>query len=154
MSTIDVAVRMVHSITSAVWVGSVLFVTFGLLPAALDGSLNATPSKTIVSRFRWLSRGCSALLFVTGGHLAGTLYTVDSLTGSGRGHLVLGMLALWFVLTGLVEVAGGKLQRGFDEQKVRSPAREAKPFLYAASVVAVLLLVDATLIVYGVGIVY
>ena len=145
MSTIDVVIRMVHSITSAVWVGSVLFVAFGLLPSALDGSLNAAPSQAIVSRFRWLSRGCSGLLFVTGGHLAGTLYTVDSLTGSGRGHLV---------LTGLVEVAAGKLDRGFDEQKVRSPATEAKPFLYAASVVAVFLLVDATLIVYGSGLVY
>lgn len=154
MSTIDVVVRTVHSITAAAWVGSVLFVAFGLLPSALDGSLNASPSRAIVSRFRWLSRGCSALLFLTGGHLAGTGYTVDSLTGSGRGHLVLTMLALWFVLTGLVEVAAGKLDRGFADQKVRTPASEAKPFLYAASVVAVLLLVDATLIVYGAGLVY
>lgn len=154
MSVIDVVVRSLHSVTAATWAGSVIFVAFGLLPSALDGSLDAAPTNAVVTRFRWLSRGCSALLFLTGGHLAGNLYTVDSLTGSTKGHLVLTMLALWLVLTGLVEVAGGRLERGLDERKVRSPAAAAKPVLYAASVVAAALLVDAVLITQGAGVVY
>ncbi|WP_435344544.1 CopD family protein [Haloarchaeobius sp. HRN-SO-5] len=151
MSVIDVAVRALHSVTAATWAGSVLFVTFALLPSAVDGSLDAAPMRSVVSRFRWLSRGSSAVLFVTGGHLAGTLYTVERLTGETSGHLVLGMLVLWFVLTGLVEVSCGKLQRDFEEKKVRTPAQAARPFLQASSLVAVLLLVDAVLIVYGGG---
>jgi uncharacterized membrane protein len=154
VAALDLVMRILHSVTASVWAGSILFLTFGLLPAALAGSLNASPMERIVGRFRWLSRGSALVLFVTGGHLAGTGYTVESLTGGGRGHLVLSMLALWFVLIGLSEVAGSKLADGFEQKKVRTPAAAAKPFLYAASLVAVLLLVDAVLIVYGAGLVY
>ncbi|WP_439028630.1 transporter [Haloarchaeobius sp. DT45] len=156
---LDLVMRTLHSVTAAAWAGSVLFLTLGLLPSALDGSLNASPMESVVGRFRWITRGSSLLLFVTGGHLAGTLYTIGdgggiSLFGSPRGHLVLTMLGLWLVLTGLCEVGASKLAGGFSEKKVRSPAADAKPFLYAASLVAVLLLVDAVVIVYGAGTVY
>ncbi|WP_435334939.1 CopD family protein [Haloarchaeobius sp. TZWWS8] len=151
---LDVVMRVVHSATAATWAGTVLFLTVGILPSALDGSFDAGPMTAVVSRFKWLSRASSALLFVTGGHLAGSAYTVESLTGSPRGHLVLTMLGLWFVLTGLCEVAASKLDAGFEQKKVRTPAHDAKPFLYAASLVAVGLLVDAVLITNGAGIVY
>ena len=35
---------------------------------------------------------------------------------------------------------------GFDEQKLREPAREARPFLLGATAVAILLLIDAGLL--------
>ncbi|WP_435317127.1 transporter [Haloarchaeobius sp. TZWSO28] len=159
VALLDLVMRMLHSVTAAVWAGSVLFLTLGLLPSALDGSLNASPMESIVGRFRWVTRGSAVVLFVTGGHLAGTLYTIGdgggfSLFGSARGHLVLTMLGLWLVLTGLCEVGASKLADGFSEKKVRSPAAAAKPFLYGASLVAVALLVVAVLIVYGAGTVY
>jgi len=78
--------------------------------------------------------------------MAGTLYTVDSLTGTGRGHLVLTMLALWFVTTGLVEVASGKLTSGLDAGKLRGPARDAKPFFYGAAGLSVVLILTAGLL--------
>jgi hypothetical protein len=78
----------------------------------------------------------------SGGHLAGALYTVPSLFGSTRGYFVLTMVAL----SGLVEVGTSKLAEGTNQQKVRQPAAEARPFLLGASAVAVLLLVDAGLL--------
>lgn len=149
MAVIDTAMYAVHLLVAGVWTGSVVFVTYAVLPAARDGAANAGPLATIVGKLRWLSRGSSLLLLLSGGHMAGAGYTVESLTGSPRGHLVLGMVALWFVLTGLVEVGGGKLADGFDRKKVREPAREARPFFLAATVVALLLLVDAGLLASG-----
>jgi len=63
--------------------------------------------------------------------------------GTTGGHLVLGMVLLWFLLAGLSEVGAAKLSDGAADRKVRTPAAEARPFLLAASVVAVLLLLDA-----------
>jgi hypothetical protein len=67
----------------------------------------------------------------------------DRTTGTGRGHLVLTMIALWFLITGLVEVGSGKLTSGLDAGKLREPARDAKPFLYGAAGLSVALIVTA-----------
>jgi hypothetical protein len=50
-------------------------------------------------------------------------------------------------MTGLVEVGAGKLTDGTGRQKVREPARNAAPFLQGAAVLAILLLVDAGLLI-------
>jgi hypothetical protein len=97
----------------------------------------------MTGKLKTVSRASSLLLLLSGGHLAGALYTVPSLFGSTRGYLVLSMVALWFVLSGLVEVGASKLADGTAQQKVREPAAEARPFLLGASLTAVLLLVDA-----------
>jgi uncharacterized membrane protein len=146
---LDITMYAVHLLVAGVWTGSVVFLTWAVLPTAIDGTANAEPLARVVGKLRWLSRGSAVALLLTGGHLAGTFYTVESLTGSTAGHLVLGMLALWLVLTGLVEVAGGKLVDGFEEKKVREPAREARPFLFAATGVAVLLLLDGGVLASG-----
>lgn len=146
---VDTAMYTVHLLFGGLWTGGVLFTTYAVLPTATEGVANAEPLATIVGKVRTLSRVSALVLFLSGGHLAGTFYTVDSLTGSSRGHLVLAMLALWFALAALVEVGGGKLADGFDQKKVREPARQARPFFLAASVVAVLLLVDAGLLASG-----
>ena len=59
------------------------------------------------------------------------------------------MVALWFVLAALVERGAGKMRRGLDDRKVRTPAHDARPYFRAASVVAVLLLLDAGLLADG-----
>jgi len=149
MSLVDTAMFAVHLGFAALWTGSVLFLTAAVLPTARDGTISPETLGTVTSRFKLLSRASILLLFVTGGHLAGSLYTVDSLTGSPRGHLVLTMLVLWFVLAGLTEVGAARISDGVEGRKVRTPATDARPFFYAGSVVAVLLLLDASLLTAG-----
>ncbi|WP_338740825.1 transporter [Haloplanus salilacus] len=141
MAIVDTAVNAIHLLVAGLWAGSVLFVAGGLLPAARDGDLGATVLGGLIGRFRWGSRIASVVLLFTGGHLAGTRYTAETLLGSTRGYLVVAMVVLWFAMTGLVEVGSGRLLDGVDERKVRAPARAAKPFFAAATVAAVGLLV-------------
>lgn len=143
MSLIDAVVNGIHLGFAGLWVGSVFFVTLAILPIAREGAFDAAPLETLTNRFTWISRTSVLLLFVSGGHLAGTRYTVDSLFGSVQGYLVLVMLALWFLLALLVELGSKRLARGFAERRVRQPAREAQPYFLAATVVGVLLFVDA-----------
>jgi len=148
---IDSVMWTVHVLFAGLWTGSVLFAATAVVPPALAGALDPDPLGTIAGRLRWITRASALLLLLTGGHLTGTLYTVDTLTGTGRGHLVLGMLALWLVLAGLVEVGSAKLTDGLDAGKLREPARDAKPFFQGAGVVALLLLVNAGLLASGFG---
>jgi len=140
MATVDTAVNAIHLLFAGLWAGSVLFVARAVVPAAREGDLDATPLRGLVDQFRTWSRVSSLVLFLTGGHLAGTRYTAETLLGSTRGYLVVAMVVLWFVLTGLVEVASGRLVDGLDERKVREPARSAAPLFTAAAVAAAALL--------------
>lgn len=143
MSVVTAAVFGIHLLFAGLWTGTVLFTTYAVLPTAMNGDSSPAPLSAITGKLTTVSRTSALLLLVTGGHLAATRYTAETLTGSGRGHLVLTMVALWVVLAGLVEVGAAKLSDGFDRQKVREPARNARPFLLAASLVAALLLLDA-----------
>lgn len=143
MSLVEAGVNATHLLFAALWVGSVLFVTLAVLPLARDGAVDAAPLTTLTGRLRWISRGSALASFVTGGHLAGTRYTVDRLLGTGEGALVVAMIALWFALAALVEIGGKRLLEGFEDRKVREPARAARPHFLAASAVGVALFVDA-----------
>lgn len=147
MSLVNASIYVVHLLVAALWTGSILFVTYAVLPLGRDGDLNAAPLSTLADKLTTVSRLSALVLFLTGGHMAANAYTVDTLTGTSRGYLVLAMLALWFVLAGLVEVGTSRLTDGTERDKVREPSRAAAPFLQGASVVALLLLVDAGLIV-------
>ncbi|WP_248897981.1 transporter [Haloplanus halobius] len=141
MATIDTAVNAIHLLFAGLWAGSVIFVAFGVLPTARDGGFDAGPLTDLIGRFRLGSRIASLVLFLTGGHLAAARYTSETLVGSSRGHLVIGMVLLWLALTGLVEVGSGRLADGLNNRQVRGPARNATPFFQAASVAAIGLLV-------------
>lgn len=143
MGLAEVVVYGIHLLFAGVWTGSVVFVTLGVLPTAVRGDVNALPMETVTNRLKLISRASTLLLLLSGGHLAATFYPGTALLETTRGNLVLLMTALWFVLAGLVEVGASKLSDGFAEKKVRTPARNARPFFWAASVVAGLLLVDA-----------
>jgi putative copper export protein len=140
MATIDTAMNAIHLLFAGLWAGTVLFVARGLLPVARAGDIDAAPLQTLIGRFRTGSRVASLVLFVTGGHLAGSRYTVESLFGSTRGYLVVAMVVLWLVLTGLIEVGAGRLLDGLDDRKVRAPARSTAPMFAAAAAAAVALL--------------
>ena len=149
MAPLDTAISVTHLLFAGLWTGSVVFVAWSIRPLAARGDLAPGPLGDVAGSLRTLSRISVLLLFLTGGHLAGTGHTVDSLLGSTTGWLVLVMLALWFALAGLVEVSTGRLVDGTDRDKVREPARRAKRPLQAAALVALVLLVDGGLIAAG-----
>ncbi|PSP79076.1 transporter [Halobacteriales archaeon QS_1_68_20] len=146
MSLVDTASLAVHLLVGAVWAGAIAFVVTGVLPLARDGELNAAPLERIAGSLRRLSRVAAVFILATGGHLAGTRYTAESLTSTGNGHLVLTMAGLWFVVTGLVEVGTGKLLDGTGDKEVREPARRATRFLQAAALGGGLILVVGSLL--------
>lgn len=149
MTLVDALAYSAHLLFAGLWTGTVLFVTVGVLPPALRGNADPDPLGFAVSRLTTISRASAVVLLLSGGHMAGTGYTVESLVGTSRGHLVLAMVLLWFVLAALVEVGAAKMRRGLDARRVRTPAHDARPFFRGASVVALLLLLDAGLLAGG-----
>jgi len=139
MALTETFVYAVHLLFAAAWTGSVLFAAL-TLPSVSD-DLSARVRETVAARLRNVSRASALLLFLTGGYmltLAG--YTEGgALTGTDRGLLVLAMVVLWFLLAGVVEVAGSKLEDGED----------ATGLLYGGAVVSVLLLLDAGALLGG-----
>ncbi|MES3161664.1 MAG: transporter [Halorubrum sp.] len=145
MSLTHAVMWSLHVGFAILWTGSVLFVSIAIVPSATRGAVGQELLSTVVSRLRWITR-IGALVFVaTGGHMAGQLYTLDTLTGTGRGHTVLTMLVLWFLITGLVEVASSKTVAGLDGN-LAGAASDAKPFFYAAAGLSVALIVTAGLL--------
>ena len=155
---VDIVVsRTVHLVFAAIWAGSVCYVAFVVLPLARDGAFNATkPLEVMTGKLTTVSRVSAVVLLLSGGHLAGTGYTVGDGTGqnlftSVNGQLVLVMLGLWLVLAALVEIGSKRLESGLNGKKLREPAYKALPLFRAAAVVAVGLLVVAGLISANVG---
>ncbi|NHN41975.1 hypothetical protein G9C85_10085 [Halorubellus sp. JP-L1] len=146
MSLVEVGVRAVHLVVAATWVGAVVFFAFGILPLAREGSLNATPLERFAERLQVGSRVASVLLLLSGGYMISLAGYERTLLSSTSGYLVLAMVVLWLALTGLVEVGASRVLAGTEELKVRTPAKRATPFLRAATLVGVLLLVDAVLL--------
>lgn len=150
---VDVLVaRTIHLLFAALWAGSVSFVAAVVLPLARDGAFNTTqPLEVISGKLTTVSRVSSLVLFLSGSHLAGRTYTAESLFGSTNGRLVLVMVALWLVLTALVEIATKRFEAGLTGKKIREPARDALPVFRAAAVAAIGLLVVAGLLSANVG---
>lgn len=146
MSLIHAVMWSIHVGFAILWTGSVLFVTAAVLPPALRGEIGAEALAYVVGRLRWITRIAAVAFVASGGHMAGNVYTVETLTGTGSGHLVLTMIALWLVITGLVEAAGGKLVDGLDAGPVSTAAEAAKPFLYGAAGLSVVLILTAGLL--------
>ena len=146
MDLINAVMWTIHVGFAVFWTGSVLFVASAVLPPAMRGTIDDEFLGHAVGRLRWITRIAAVAFIVSGGHMAGNLYTADTLFGSGRGHLVLTMIVLWLVGTALVEIGSGKIVDGLDAGKLREPARAAKPFYYGAAAAAVGLIVTAGLL--------
>lgn len=143
---VDTVMYTVHTAFAAVWVGSVVFVTLVVLPLAQQSELSPAAFGSVVSKLQWVTRISALLSFVTGGHLAGTQFTLGSLTGTTEGYLVVTMLALWIGLVAVIEIGSAKATRGIENEKVREPARNAKPFYRVGVVLGAGLLLVAGLI--------
>jgi len=139
MAVTETVVYALHLLFAGLWTGSVLFAAATLPGVA--GGLPASDRDSFVGTLRNVSRASSAVLLLSGGYMLTLAGYTDggTLTGTGRGHLVLTMLVLWLALAGLTEVAAGKLE----------DSEDASSILYGASVVAVLLLLDAGALASG-----
>jgi uncharacterized membrane protein len=146
MSLIDSLMRVVHVLFAGTWTGGTLLMAALVLPAAREGRLGTGALSWILDRFTRVTLASAALLFLTGGHLAGTGYTFEALLGTGRGHLVLGMLGLWFVLAGLLHFGTRGMQDDLDAGDARTAAETGLPWYRAGGVVSVALLVVAGLL--------
>ncbi|RQG91071.1 copper resistance protein CopD [Natrarchaeobius chitinivorans] len=133
-----------HLVFAAIWAGSVFYVAFVVLPLARDGAFNTTkPLEVISGKLTTISRVSAVVLLLTGGHLAGTRYTAESLVNSINGQLVLAMVALWLVLAALVEIGAKRFEAGLNGKKLREPAANVLGLYRTAALVAVALLVVA-----------
>ena len=143
---VDIISYALHTLFAALWAGATVFITIAVLPAADRDGLGPGGLGTILNRFAWLTRLSVLALLATGGHLAGTLYTADTLTSTSTGYLVLAMLGLWFLLAVTIEVGGVRVRRVLDGGSARAGAAAVRPFYYLASVFALLLLFTAGLL--------
>lgn len=144
-STLQI-VLTIHTIFAALWTGGTLFVAGAVLPAARRDLLGETALALIARRFTYLTVASVVLLLFTGGHLAGTLYTVETLQSTGRGHLVLTMVGLWLVLP-LLLYGGFRQLTGLPEGRTpATAATTARPWFLGASVVSIALLIVAGLL--------
>jgi len=148
---VDSIMQILHVLFAGLWTGSVLFVVGAVLPAASAGSISAPAMSTMTTRLAWLTRISAVVFVATGGHLAGTRYTSETLFMTGRGQIVVAMLVLWLVLTALVEIGCKRLGGSDAPQNVETAVDNTRPIWLAAGVVAVLLLVDAGLLAAGVN---
>lgn len=138
------AMAFFHLIFAAVWTGSVLFVTWGVLPVARDGSIGASTLESILDRLLVVSRASAVVLLVSGGLMASRYG--GELTTTTAGTLVLGMTALWLLLIGFVKLAGRTLKEGLETGDAASAVAQSRGRFGAAGVVALLLLIDAGLL--------
>ncbi|SEL96928.1 CopD family protein [Haloferax larsenii] len=145
MSMLDI-VLSIHTLFAAVWTGGTLVIAGAVLPAARKGLLSTQATSLIARRFSYLTIASVVLLMATGGHLAGTLYTFESLQSTSRGTLVLAMLGLWLLLSVLLGVGLRRLSAPTDEQSGANVATAARPWFGSASAVSVALLVVAGLL--------
>ncbi|MFB6127757.1 MAG: CopD family protein [Halolamina sp.] len=141
MVSVLAAVTAVHLLFGALWAGGVVFVVWRVLPLVSAGELSVDPARRIASGTQWLTRASAVVMLLTGGHMAATLYDTASLTGTGRGHVVVTMTVLWLAMTGLVEAGFSRYTDALDSNKIRTAGRESRTLLRAAGAVGVVLLV-------------
>lgn len=130
---------------AALWTGSVVFVTWGVLPVARNGTIESSAIQTIVTRLVTLSRASAVILLLSGGMMASNYGGI--LLSTTEGNLVLIMTLLWLLLAGFVEMAARTLTDGLEDNGVERAVSTAAGRFRAAGIVALLLLVDAGLLI-------
>ncbi|QZY00446.1 copper resistance protein CopD [Halobaculum rubrum] len=163
MSVLLALSYVAHVVAGGLWTGGVAYAAVAVLPAARRGDLSAPGLGRSVDWLLQTTRVTGVVLPVTGGYQIWRLYPLPRLFGTTRGHLVLGMVALWGVMNGLVELGvyrmrmaeGSRMGLGRhtierfgldDDADARGAAEVARPYVLAAAALGVLLLVDAALL--------
>ena len=173
------AAFVLHVASGALWTGATLYFVYATLPRGLDGSLDIETFVDGVHRLLMITRWTGVVLPLTGAYMIWVLYTpLELLTATTRGWLVLGMLTLWGVMNGLIELGVLRIRRAVDpgvgwatymqegvptdviedatveelaDATVEELATRARPALLASAGCAVLLLVNAGLLAGGVA---
>jgi len=83
---VDTVVYTTHLLFAALWTGGVVLFVAGVLPSGVSGEIRPEPLAAVTGRLTTLSRASALVLLLTGGHMAGTRYTVGSLTASTPGR--------------------------------------------------------------------
>ncbi|UIO99134.1 CopD family protein [Halobaculum sp. CBA1158] len=135
------AAYVFHTLFAGLWVGAVVLTAWKVIPLAKAGDVSSELLGGVVSGVSTITRVGALVFLATGGHMAATVYGAEGLFTPPRGHVVLTMLALWVVMTGLVEVAGSKVRSALEQNKVRTAGRDAGTFYTAAAVIGFVLLV-------------
>lgn len=150
---------------TGVWIG-VGYAALSFVPAARANELTPQGFERGVDVLLQTTRWTGVALPITGGYQIWQLYPLARLLGTPRGHLVLGMLGLWGVMNGVLEVgvyrtrtaAGAtmgigrhtieRFSLGADTDVTRL-ASVVRPYVLVASGLGLLLLVDAALLAGG-----
>ncbi|MFW5911141.1 MAG: transporter [Halolamina sp.] len=140
MALIDTAFSMLHVLFAGIWAGTTVFYAWRIHPLLSDGAIDVTPAMSITTGLRWLTRIGAVVFVVTGGHMAATGYGDGRLFSDPMGHAVLGMLALWFVVTGVLEVAIGTMQDELGNGRIQTAGRETETLVKVAATFSVVLL--------------
>ncbi|GAD52454.1 hypothetical protein MBEHAL_1214 [Halarchaeum acidiphilum MH1-52-1] len=151
MATALTAAFAIHLVFGALWTGSVCYFAYAVLPLGRDGDLSASALESTTGKLTTVSRLSALVQLITGGFMASPMGVAAS-TGywsSTSGSLVAAMVVLWLALAALTEMGASTLRDGLAVDKVRTPARDASTRLRAASVVALLLLLDAGALAAG-----
>ena len=135
------AAYVFHTLFAGVWVGAVVLTAWKVIPLARNGDVSPELLGGVASGVSWITRVGALVFLATGGYMTATVYGAEGLLAPPQGHVVLTMLALWLVMTGLVEVGGSKIRSALERNKVRTAARDADTFLNAAAVIGLVLLV-------------
>lgn len=148
---INTAMVAIHLIFGAVWVGSIAFFTFGVLPLARDGNLERQSFRAMIGRIVWISRISALAMLVSGSHLMGTreYFDTDVLLETSPGLAVLVMILLWLSLIVIVELSTRRMKSDVDANLIRQPAKAGLSWFYAATVIGVLLFVDGAILATG-----
>jgi len=144
MSTVYTVLNTIHLLFAGLWAGATIFFAWRVRPLVAAGDIDIQPTMALSSGLRWLTRISAVVFVVTGGHMAATRYGDGALLSTPRGHAVLGMLVLWLVATGLLEMALGKIETELGEGRLRTAGKETKLPITAAAV-----LVSLTLLLGG-----
>lgn len=136
-----------HLLFAGLWTGSVLFFTYSLLPFATGGELAVPTLEAAAAKLTMVSRVSAVLQLLTGAFLASPMgFGTSGYWSSTDGALVVVMVVLWLLLAAFTELAASRMTGGLDADTLRSNAETARNWLYLASVVAVLVLLDAGLL--------
>ncbi|GAA0297439.1 transporter [Halarchaeum salinum] len=151
MATALSAAFVIHFVFAALWTGSVCYFAYAVLPLGRDGDLSASALESTTGKLTTISRVSAIVQLLTGGFMASPMgvATTTAYWSSTSGYLVAAMVVLWLALATLTEMGASTIRDGIAVDKVRSPARDASTRLRAASVVALLLLVDAGALAAG-----
>lgn len=150
MSVLATAMVFLHNLFAMLWVGSVLFFTYAVLPSGREGTLGRDSLERLLDGLTTVTRVSALLLLLTGIFMGVALYSVDRLLGTIDGWLVIGKVVLWVGLAGAVEAGSGKLHSELDGGQPSASVENATSLFYVASAIAVLSVLSVALLATGV----